>query len=193
MPVFGVISLLLLQVWASAQTPQVVHVSDDFFAEVLEEKLPLARFAPVAYRSNQDLRAYVLEYSFSFLAERSQYDVVVRTPESRSIYDQIRKILQDNPRVTPQEIKNKIQINEWRLSSRQCPAIRAQLLTFQQMQIPLPADDILLHPLIHRFQVYRGIQRMDFEIHDDDHPLVRWALATRESLQKCIEAGRALK
>jgi hypothetical protein len=52
--------------------------------------------------------------------------------------------------------------------------------------MPVPSQTVfMVHPEIFRIIVDFGDGRVDSELFEQQHPLVRWALQTYDDLQKC--------
>lgn len=167
----------------------------DHFPHALHELFPLELPGVyVAYRSHRDLYTDTLEYSFVIVPDVSakgngaEPRVVarVRQADSTSVYDQMMALHQKSPNRSAAEIQKELRVKTWTLAETTCPAVRTQLLRFEQLRlVPPQFDVIVLHPLIHEFHVRAAMGDMDIVLYDNDSSFVQWALETRRALELC--------
>jgi hypothetical protein len=179
----------------SAQSNADREWIEDHFSHALNKMLPLELPGIyVAYRSHRDLYTDTLEYSFVIARDVSakgrdgQFKLVaqVRQADSSSIYDQMMALHRKSPSRSAASIQKELRVKAWTLVETTCPAVRTQLLKFQQLRlVPPQFDDIVLHPLIHEFRVRAGMGDMDIALYDEDNLFVQWALETRRALELC--------
>lgn len=88
---------------------------------------------------------------------------------------------------TPRLFRRNIKLRRWDLTEMKCPAIKDQFEKLQKLQFKLPQfDAIVLHPLVHEFRIQAGLGDMNIVVLDAQHPLVSWALETRQAMDRCI-------
>jgi hypothetical protein len=165
------------------------------FPHTLHEMFPLELPGIyVAYRSHRDLYTDTLEYSFAIARDLStkgaggepRFVAQVRQADSSSIYDQMMALHGKSPSRSAASIQKELRVKAWTLVDTTCPAVRTQLLKFQQLRlVPPQFDVIVLHPLIHEFRVRAGTGDMDIELYDEDNSFVQWAVETRRALELC--------
>ena len=91
-----------------------------------------------------------------------------------------------SPSRSAASIQKELRMKNSTLVETTCPAVKTQLLKFQQLQLAPPQfDAIVLHPLIHEFRVRAGMGDMDIALYDEDNSFVQWALDTRRALEIC--------
>ncbi|HYX71877.1 MAG TPA: hypothetical protein VE732_03845 [Nitrososphaera sp.] len=189
-----------------AQTPTEEEFDwvNQHFYTVLEELLPIKERLgfSLGYRSYRDLYTDELEYSFGFnrIIQEKYLTVVVRMPDSVSLYDQIMSLHRKNPSESIESIKSKLKIKEWRLSEEKCPAVRRQFDAFYRLNLEmLSAKDraeqargsytITLHPRVDTFYADISGGDMQLELTDSGHSYVRWAKSTQSALEICAKTG----
>jgi hypothetical protein len=100
------------------------------FPTVLDQLMPIHERLgfSVGYRSYRDLHTEEPEYSFVFnrILQEKYITVVVRRPDSVSIYDQMMRLHLNNPAASIEEIKKELKMNERRISGQSCAAVRRQ-------------------------------------------------------------------
>jgi hypothetical protein len=172
---------------------------DKYFYSVLEELLPLERYAEVSLRSHRDLYRDTLEYSFSFIRNQDgSLEVIVRMADSVSLYDQIMTAHRMNPAESIETIKKNLKVRQRQLNEKSCPLIRNLYAKYEGLTVPvLSAKDraerakgvvtITLHPMIYRFETSISGGRMKLLLTDDGHPFVRWANEVRQALETCAK------
>ena len=169
---------------------------EDQFPSVLNEFLPLEKDAEVSFRTYRDLYTNVLEYSCSITRKKDQIEAVVRLANPTSLYDQILAERKRNPHVGIKSIKRKLTIKEYRFTSNTCPALETSLSALEKLELPVMTErerasaakgvvEVTLHPTIYTFQVSISGGDAKLELDNHDHPLVRWADATRGALARC--------
>jgi len=166
----------------------------DSFPSTLHEMFPLeVPGTYVAYRSHRDLYTDTLEYSFVIARDASangssepRFVAQVRQADSISIYDQMMALHRKSPNRSAPSIQKELRLRTWTLAETTCPAVRAQLLKFQQLRlVPPEFDVIVLHPLIHEFHVSAGMGNMEVVLYDEDNSFVQWAVETSRALELC--------
>jgi len=165
------------------------------FSHALNEMFPLELTGVyVAYRSHRDLYTDTLEYSFAIALDVSakgsggepQFVAQVREADSSSIYDQMMALHRKSPSRSAASIQKELRMKNSTLVETTCPAVKTQLLKFQQLQLAPPRfDAIVLHPLIHEFRVRAGMGDMDITLYDKDNAFVQWAVEARSALELC--------
>jgi uncharacterized protein YlaN (UPF0358 family) len=151
----------------------------------------------VGYRSVRDYVTSELEYSFviGYAPDKRGYGLDrslsahVRMADSVSVHDQIMKIHIAAPAEDAGSIQQGIKLKVANLTEESCPAIRTQMNKLQQLDFRIPSiktDEIIIHPLNHEFHVQTGMGNMNFNLVDEEHPMVKWALETQHALEACI-------
>jgi hypothetical protein len=192
------VSFLSQSSWAQTQDDWD-WVNKHFFT-VLEEILPIRERLgfSVGYRSYRDLFTNEPEFSFVFnrIIQEKYITVIVRQPQTTSLYDQIMTAHRRNPNESIEAIKKQLKLRQQRYSEKTCRAVRTQYDEFYQLTLQmLSARDkrdqgkgelsITLHPRVHTFSADISGGRMDLVLDEQDHPFVRWANKTRELLERC--------
>ena len=169
------------------------------FFTVLEELMPIeGRLGfSLGYRSYRDLHRGELEYSFLFNhLPLEKIEVVVRMPDSVSLYDQIMTLHRRNPQASIEDIKPQLSIREQRFSEESCPAVRRQYDEFYRLSLlMLTAADraerargeitIILHPRVHTFKAHISDGSIELSLAGSEHPFVRWAERTQRAFTEC--------
>lgn len=171
--------------WMTSHFPKAL---DDFFP--IDQRYGV----DVAYRSHRDLHTDDPEYSFVIASEASntvsglpRYLVAqVREAESASVYDQMMALHRKFPNRSADDIQKDVNVKKLKLTEMNCPAIKAQFSSLQQLRLTLPQfDAVMLHPVIHEFRIRAGAGDMEVALYDDENSLVQWALETRHGLALC--------
>jgi hypothetical protein len=183
----------------SAQSNADFEWVDLHFPQALNQMFPLALSGLyVAYRSHRDLYTDTLEYSFVISRDVSAKHRVVDTPfvaqvreaDAASIYDQMMAMHRKSPARSGASIQKELRVKRSTLVERTCPAVRTQMLKFEQLQLAPPQfDEIVLHPLVHEFRVRAGMGDLDIRLYDKDNAFVRWAAETRSAFELCAANG----
>ena len=186
---FAMIVLALGGVRLQAQTNADWEWVYKHFPETLDRLLPLKKDPRtfVAYRSYQDLYTDVLEYSFVIGQDRSSgLFADIRVADKLSIFDQIMEMHRRTPGESAQSIEARLKVKTIRVNERNCPAIGVQFGKLKKLQLTMPEFDlIVLHPLMHEFQISAGAGDLKLSLVDGSQPLVKWALETRQALELC--------
>lgn len=192
--------LVLFFLWGSVLSQDDDAVRDwvdRHSRETLDLVLPLGTdYGPhVAYRFYEDShRGETPEYTFhlghapkdSGLGLNGYVSAVVRTPEV-SVYDQLTRLHRSNPEMSAASLAKQIKVKETHLTEMKCSSVRVQYDKFTKLRFGVPVfDEIILHPPNHEFKVTGGLGELDFILWDRSHPLVKWAVETRQKLDKCI-------
>lgn len=190
----------LLSKSSLAQTQEDWDWVNNHFFTVLEEILPIRERLgfSVGYRSYRDLFTNETEFSFVFnrIIQEKYITVIVRQPQTTSLYDQIMTAHRRNPNESIDAIKKQLRLRQQRYSEKTCSAIRTQYDEFYQLTLQmLSAKDkrqqskgefsIILHPRVHTFSADISGGRIELVLDEPDHPFVRWANKTRELLERC--------
>lgn len=111
----------------------------------------------IDYRSHFDLTTKSLEYSFLIKWVQSKgenYELIIRKPSGKSIYDQILQAYSDNPNISFSELCHKMDIKEYRLTSKHFPKIKILVDRFFKIPIRLEKrKGAMLHPQVHEFTI----------------------------------------
>ena len=86
--------------------------------------------------------------------------------------------------------KSRIKLRSYDFTDLNCPAIKAQMAKFEKLQMKLPdlnGNVITIHPMIHAFYAQGSEGDMSIVLTDEEHPLVKWALETRQALEHCVK------
>ncbi len=182
----------------NAQEVNDWHWVNEHYYSILNTLLPMegTRGTSIGFRSHQDLYTEVLEYSLLFSKDitNQQIEVVVRTADSTSIYDQIVKLHRQKPAASISEILPNLKIREWRLSDKICPDVKLSFEKFHHLKFTTPDPNLLiLHPTIYEFQANASAGQMRLTLFDDTHPVVVWALTTRQYLEGCLKTAPSKK
>jgi hypothetical protein len=87
-------------------------------------------------------------------------------------------------------MQKSISLKSVELTEKTCPAIKRQVDKFDELQAKLPkirSDAIILHPMNHEFHIQGAEGDVSAVLTDDDNPLVKWALDTRQALDLCSQ------
>ncbi len=190
----GLLLLILLgaAVFSSSQTN--AEWVNDYYGHALDNVMPLEKKTGtfVAYRAHRDYYTEVPEYWFMIGYERYGSDASfahVRAADGVSIYDQLARLKRSDTQAEATSLADKIKLKSWDFDEHNCPAIRKQVEDFEALQFNPPtleAKAIVLHPMNHEFHVQAPNTDMHVVIWDDDHSMVKWAIATRKALEKCV-------
>ncbi|HSQ20339.1 MAG TPA: hypothetical protein VLR92_08190 [Blastocatellia bacterium] len=183
-----------------AQTQDDWDWVNKHFFTVLEEILPIRERLgfSVGYRSYRDLFTKETEFSFVFnrIVQEKYITVIVRQPQTTSLYDQIMTAHRRNPNESIDAIKKQLKLRQQRYSEKTCSAIRIQYDEFYQLTLQMLSAkgkreqskgefSIILHPRVHTFTADISGGRMELVLDEPDHPFVIWANKTRELLERC--------
>jgi hypothetical protein len=148
----------------------------------------------VSYRSYESLQVGDSEY-FSSISERpgksnANLTAHVRIPEGKPIGGQLLAFHHDSPEGSATEAEKYLKFKDWELSEEQCPVLRTvvQKLAKVRFEFTWP-DKIFVDPTVHEFHFASYSTSADFSIVDSEHPLVQWALDTRQAIQACGAAN----
>ena len=170
------------------------------FGPVLDALMPLQTSGGlyVSYRANRDYVTSVPEYWFRIGYEFNEkqgyglqnfFSAHVRIANPDSIYDQLMALHRSNPATQePVNFKSRIKLRSYNFTEWNCPAIKAQMDKLKKLQMKLPAlngNVITIHPMNHVFYAVGAEGDMTLVLTDDENPLVKWALETRQALEGC--------
>jgi hypothetical protein len=152
----------------------------------------------VAYRIVDEAWRTFPEYSFSLGMNGTQNgrtpagEIVadVREANGGSIYLQIASLHRRNPSLGTDAILKLLVVSRFRLSEKDCPAIRTQFENFEQLRIvPLQFRGIILDASSIDFWITAGdgnmLISMNAQSNSQDYPLIAWANETRRRLDSC--------
>jgi hypothetical protein len=114
----------------------------------------------------------------------------VREANGGSIYKQIAAFHRRNPALAGNAIQKLIIVNRFRLSQKDCPAVRAQFEKFEKLHIaPLQFRGTILDAPRIDFWITAGDGSMLISIDagpdSQNYPLIAWANETRQILDSC--------
>lgn len=176
--------------------------TNEHFGSLLDALMPLQSSGGlyVTYRANRDYVTSIPEYWFriGYEFDRRQgyglqkfFSAHVRIASPNSIYDQLMTLHRSD--TSAQEavaLKARIKLRSYDYTEMNCPAIKSQMEKFQKLQTKMPdlnGNAITIHPMNHDFYAVGTEGDMTLALTDDEHPLVKWALETREALEGCQE------
>ncbi len=182
------------------QLPQLEELSDDDVAWLDQHTTPvLDRFMPigepisdgVAFRSFRDLHYYVHERFFRVAIEYGPTTphlrkALVVVPIGESIQHQLLNLHRADRTASIEQIQARIKVRRLELVENRCPAMQNRVNALKRLRMPVPSQTVfMVHPEVFRIIVDYGDGRVDSELFEQQHPLVRWALQTYDDLQKC--------
>lgn len=171
-----------------------------FYQAALNVVLPLGRTAGyfVGYRYTHVNVPADVEYSFVLGFNRGKdrpglerfLTAEVVLADTIPIYKQVSELRLQNPQATSENIESKLKILSYRLSEKECPAIRSQFEKFTKLQFGSPNFNLyVLDEPTHEFLVVGSDGSMNLRLFGGQHPMAGWALETRRALQSCIPGG----
>ena len=182
----------------SAQTDADWDWTNKQFGLALDALMPLEQRGGlyVVYRAHRDYRTDVPEYWFmiGFDPKEGGYGLHnylsahVRFAQTISIYDQLMRIHRSDPRQDVSAMQKRISLKSVDLTEKTCPAISHQVAKLEEVGANLPKmriDTIILHPMNHEFHIQGTDGDVSAVLADDENPLVKWALETRQALDLC--------
>ena len=155
----------------------------------------------VTYRANRDYVTSIPEYWFRIGYEFNEkqgyglnnfFSAHVRIASPNSIYDQLMALHRSNPGT--QEASSftpRIRLRSYDLTEMNCPAIKVQMDKFQKLQAKPPVlngNVITIHPMNHVFYAQGADGYMTIVLTDEELPLVKWALETKQALGQCAKS-----
>ncbi len=204
----AVVSLALVAFWCASGTLEAQTQADwDWanreFGSVLDRLMPLQAKGGlyVTYRANRDFVTSIPEYWFRIGYEFNEkqgyglqtfFSAHVRIASPNSLYEQLMALHRSNP--STQEATGfipRIKLRSYDLTEMNCPAIKTQMDKFQKLQTKLPdlnGNVITIHPMNHVFYAQGAEGDMTIVLTDDELPLVKWALETRQALEQCVKS-----
>jgi hypothetical protein len=67
---------------------------------------------------------------------------------------------------------------------------KSAIRKLKKLQLTVPEFDfIVLHPLMHEFQISAGAGDLRLSLVDGSQPLVKWAVETRQAFELCSVAA----
>jgi len=177
--------------------------TNEHFGLLLDALMPLQTTAGlyVTYRANRDYVTRVPEYWFRIgyeFNEKQGYgsnnflSAHERIASPNSIYDQLMALHRSDP--AAQEAANfkaRIKLRSYDFTETNCPAIKSQMEKFKRLQTKMPdlnGNVITIHPMNHVFYAVGAEGDMNIVLSDEENPLVKWALETRQALEGCEPA-----
>ena len=152
----------------------------------------------VTYRANRDYVTSVPEYWFRIGYEANEkqgyglnnfLSAHVRFASPNSIYDQLMALHRSDPGSRDAaSLIPRIKLRSYDLTEMNCPAIKAQMDKFQKLQtklLTLNGNVITIHPMNNVFYAQGTEGYMTIVLTDEELPLVKWALGTKQALEQC--------
>jgi len=192
----------------AVQTQQVTITPDDWVREnyevildrVFPERLELSPFPQnviwilVVLATNSLTPSS--EYWFSF---ENRYDgsveVTIRMPRLGSLSRQMRELKEKMPQASAEEVAEKLQVDEYRITDKQLPALKQLAKTFSKMQIsPVVPVILIADPYAYDFWT-ESLYGQEMSVHlvgfgptgkQQPHPLVAWAEQVRTATENYI-------
>jgi hypothetical protein len=86
-----------------------------------------------------------------------------------------------------ENLKRQLKVQEFRIGETDCPALRSAFRRFDKISFRAPDPYLLiLHPMVYEFEVSPLSEEMRLVVAEGNHPLVKWALGTRQALESCV-------
>jgi hypothetical protein len=200
--VLGLVAFCCVSGRLNSQTQADWDWTNKEFGPVLDALMPLQTNGglSVSYRANRDLVTSIPEYWFRIGYEfnekqgyglQSFFSAHVRIASPNSIYDQLMALHRSNPATQEAaNFKSRIKLRSYDFTEMNCPAIKAQMDKFEKLQMKLPGLNgsvVTIHPMNHAFYAQGAEGDMSIVLTDEEHPLVKWALETRQELERCVK------
>jgi len=203
----AVVILGLVAFWCARRLNSQTQADWDWtnkeFGPVLDAVMPLQTDGGlyVSYRANRDYVTSIPEYWFRIGYEgnekqgyglQSFFSAHVRIASPKSIYDQLMAHHRSNSATQePANLKSRIKFKNYDFTEMSCPAIKTQMGKFETLQMTLPhlnGNVVTIHPMGHAFYAQGAEGDMSIVLTDEEHPLVKWALETRQALERCVKS-----
>ena len=183
-----------------AQTEADWDWTNKAFDSALDTLMPLHAKGGlhVTYRANRDYVTSIPEYWFRIGYEFNEkqgyglnnfFSAHVRIASPKSIYDQLMALHRRNPGTREStSFVPRIKLRSYDLTEMNCPEIKTQMDKFQKLQTKLPdlnGNIITIHPMNHVFYAQGAEGNMTIALTDEELPLVKWALETKQALEQC--------
>ena len=165
------------------------------FPEVLSHVLELKKEQQVlvSYRSFESLQVGEREYSFWIFEKstngRAALRAHVREPEEKPIGAQLLEFHRKFPNKPILEAERNLRFRDWEVSEEQCSGIRLSMQKLPNVPLGWTFETIVMDPRIHEFHIHSNTGTLDAAVYDEENPLVRWAIATRDALRSCGAKG----
>jgi hypothetical protein len=184
---WGTLLLLLLPIGLSPQTDADWAWLSENFHKALDNMLPMQKKCSgcVSYRSYETLQVGDLEYSLLIRPSGKGYVAHVRMPDGLPLGRQLVVMHQKQPDKTVVTMESDLKFKDWDFTEAQCHAVNSQYEKLQSLRVPLPSNTITMDPTVHEFHIDDYSGTWDLVVLEESHPLVKWALETRNLLEAC--------
>lgn len=116
--------------------------------------------------------------------------VDILMPGPTSVREQLTELHARDPERPLEEFRNKLKIQAFHLTEMDCPAIRPRFETFRKVQFTVFDSTLGIDRPFHEFRTSGPVGQTTMELFDPRHPLVAWALATKQDLDVCLSNGK---
>ena len=126
-------------------------------------------------------------FAITFPQGGESLEAIVTTPVGGSIRSQLLKLHVDNREASLDTLLFQVDVPRARFDAG-CPALKSQadaLFSVPLDLMPVKRNFIPMHPTVHRVVLNLNGTHLDAYFDGPEKPLVRWALATLDALDKC--------
>lgn len=152
----------------------------------------------VGVRCYRDLHHNVLEWSLVVRRDfqTSKTECLLREAQGEPIADQLYKLHRNNPTDSVEALAKRLRVRERVSDDDRCLAVRTVFDDFYHLRLPMMTQEertlfaqgeavITLHPLVYDFSAHITDGYADFNLTQESHPFVVWALTARQSIGRC--------
>lgn len=145
----------------------------------------------VAFRSYRGLYQDVAEQYFSidWAPRPDSFEATLVIPSGASIQQQLLEMHMGKPSASLEVLLQKLRIQRFTMRGSECPQIAEQMEILNNLQFSVPKfpeGHVFLHAYVYRITVNFLGGEIDARTQVDEHPLVKWSIATRAKLMECI-------